>query len=209
MFSFQERQSRGGLRAITFRERGYSAILPYKQCGIFQSARRPPTLLKQAGPAGRLHRRGPDGGGEGSRTPVRNIFHAGLYTFIRRSGISEGVGPAAAFLFLETCRSRPGARLPGAKASTLSVHRPPPRAQEFGCRCQLSSESKLVRVCIYCFERLFRRPADQPPRATNTANIPSKPERPRDWVMRGAWTQMGPGAMGIWGWSWKAVGGMR
>lgn len=44
-----------------------------------------------------------NGGGEGSRTPVRNVFHAGIYTFIRRSGVSENFGPPAASAFLETC----------------------------------------------------------------------------------------------------------
>lgn len=43
------------------------------------------------------------GGGEGSRTPVRDAVNTGIYTFSRRSGISERLGPLAALPFLGTC----------------------------------------------------------------------------------------------------------
>lgn len=42
-------------------------------------------------------------GGEGSRTPVRDAFGDGIYTFSRRSGVSEGLGPLAALPLLGTC----------------------------------------------------------------------------------------------------------
>ena len=32
------------------------------------------------------------GGGEGSRTPVRNAIYAGFYTFSGSSGVSEALG---------------------------------------------------------------------------------------------------------------------
>ncbi len=44
-----------------------------------------------------------NGGGEGSRTPVRETFNGGIYTFSGRSGISEALGPFAALSNLETC----------------------------------------------------------------------------------------------------------
>ena len=66
----------------------------------------------------------------------------------------------------------------GPAASLLGDRPCSQQASEFGRCCQLSSKGKLVRVCSCLFERLFRRPADQPPRAASTSNIPSKPERP-------------------------------
>jgi hypothetical protein len=48
----------------------------------------------------------------GRRGHRRNVFHAGIYTFIRRSGISEGVGPTAAFPFLGSCLISPRCPVP-------------------------------------------------------------------------------------------------
>ena len=55
------------------------------------------------------------GGGEGSRTPVRNAIYAGFYTFSGSSGVSEALGRPAALLFLGSClvsKGRPFPRLP-------------------------------------------------------------------------------------------------
>ena len=57
------------------------------------------------GPTGRLFCLEDEkvGGGEGSRTPVRDAFSDGIYMFSRRSGISERLGPLAALPFLGAC----------------------------------------------------------------------------------------------------------
>ena len=44
-----------------------------------------------------------NGGGEGSRTPVRNAVNTGIYMFSMMSGASDGLGPHAALPILETC----------------------------------------------------------------------------------------------------------
>jgi hypothetical protein len=54
-----------------------------------------------------------DGGGEGSRTPVRNAICEGFYTFSGSSGVSEALGRPAALRFLESClvlMGNPGTR---------------------------------------------------------------------------------------------------
>jgi len=67
------------------------------------------------------------GGGEGSRTPVRDAFSDGIYMFSRRSGVSERLGPLAALPFLETCWISTQARCPGFLSSLLSFAIPPRR----------------------------------------------------------------------------------
>lgn len=61
------------------------------------------------------------GGGEGSRTPVRDAFSDGIYMFSKRSVVSERLGPLAALSFLGTCWISTQARCPGFWSSLLSV----------------------------------------------------------------------------------------
>lgn len=46
------------------------------------------------------------------------------------------------------------------------------------CICFRDGRGELVGVCICCFDRLFRRPAGQPPIACENERVPSKPCTP-------------------------------
>lgn len=53
-----------------------------------------------------------NGGGEGSRTPVRNAVGDGIYTFSGLSWISEQLGQSTALSLLETCLISKGCPVP-------------------------------------------------------------------------------------------------
>ena len=70
-------------------------------------------------------------GGEGSRTPVRDAVNDGIYTFSRRSGISEGLGPHAALPLLVTCCFSAGNPVTRFPAQPSRFRHPPQKASGF------------------------------------------------------------------------------
>lgn len=91
------------------------------------------------------------GGGEGSRTPVRNAIYIGIYTFSGSSGVSETLGRPAALRFLVACLVLISCPVTRHLIQPAKCHRVPPQASGIWCGRQLSGQCELVGVCNYLF----------------------------------------------------------